>query len=130
MAEKPDHLYSLVASVENDLVGSLGLWLDSHSPRRRHVGGMGMAVHDHWQGQGVGTALLTAALELADNWLNLVRLELKVYTDNEPAIRLYQKVGFKIEGMLEKYAFREGRYVDAYSMARFKESGVKPEERA
>lgn len=130
LTEKPDSLYSLVACVENEIVGSLGLWLDSHSPRRRHVGGIGMAVHDHWQGQGVGTALLTAALELADNWLNLVRVELNVYTDNEPAIRLYQKVGFTIEGTLQKYAFREGRYVDAYSMARIKESVVKPEERA
>jgi L-phenylalanine/L-methionine N-acetyltransferase len=43
-----------------------------------------------------------------------------VYTDNEPAIKLYQKFGFKIEGTLERYAFREGNYVNAYSMARIK----------
>jgi putative acetyltransferase len=120
LAEKPDNLYSLVASVENDIVGSLGLWLDSQSPRRRHVGSLGMAVHDQWQGQGVGTVLLEAAIELADQWLNIVRLELTVYTDNEPAIKLYQKSGFRIEGTHEKYAFREGGYVNAYSMARIK----------
>jgi L-phenylalanine/L-methionine N-acetyltransferase len=120
LTEKPDSLYSLVACVENEIVGFLGLWIDSHSPGRRHIGGIGMAVHDKWQGQGVGTALMEATIELADKWLNLVRLELTVYTDNEPAIKLYQKFGFKIEGTLERYAFRDGNYVNAYSMARIK----------
>ncbi len=86
-----------------------------------------MAVHDKCQGQGIGTALMEAAIELADKWLNLVRLELTVYTDNEPAIKLYQKFGFKIEGTLERYAFREGNYVNAYSMARIKRSSRKME---
>jgi putative acetyltransferase len=48
----------------------------------RHVGSIGMAVRDDWQGKGVGTALMEAALDLADNWLNLTRIELRVYTDN------------------------------------------------
>jgi putative acetyltransferase len=41
-----------------------------------------MAVRDDWQGKGVGTALMEAALDLADNWLNLTRIELRVYVDN------------------------------------------------
>ena len=41
-----------------------------------------MAVHDDWQGRGVGTALMGRALDPADNWLNLSRVELTVYTDN------------------------------------------------
>jgi GNAT superfamily N-acetyltransferase len=48
----------------------------------RHVGSIGMAVRDDWQGKGVGTALMEAALDLADNWLNLTRIELRVYTNN------------------------------------------------
>ena len=57
-----------------------------------------MAVRDDWQGKGVGTAMMQAVVDLADKWLNLSRLELEVYTDNEPAMRLYQKFGFTIEG--------------------------------
>ena len=63
---------------------------------------------------------MVAAVDLADNWLNLLRLELGVYTDNEPAIRLYKKVGFVVEGTLLKYTYRAGQYVDVVTMARLK----------
>ena len=79
-----------------------------------------MAVRDDFQGQGVGTALLQAAVDLADNWLNLQRLELTVFTDNEPALRLYKKCGFEIEGTLRRHSFRAGQYFDVYYMARLK----------
>lgn len=81
-----------------------------------------MAVRDDWQGKGVGSALMQAAVDMADKWLNLLRLELEVYTDNEPAVRLYKKFGFAIEGTLKCFAFRDGGYVDAYTMARVRES--------
>jgi putative acetyltransferase len=70
----------------------------------------------------VGTALLEAALDLADNWLNFTRLELTVYTDNAVALALYRKVGFEIEGTLKSYAFRNGRFIDAFTMARLSPS--------
>ena len=40
------------------------------------------------------------AVEMADHWLDLLRLELGVFVDNEPAVRLYQRFGFVIEGTL------------------------------
>ncbi len=81
-----------------------------------------MMVRDDWQGKGVGTALMQAAIDLADKWLNLTRLELDVYTDNEPAIKLYTKFGFTIEGTNVNYAFRDGQFVDVYLMARLHDS--------
>lgn len=120
LSELAPGTYSLVAEVEAEVVGQLTLHTYPNSPRRRHSGDLGMAVHDDWQGQGVGTALMAACLELADNWLNLSRVELTVYTDNEPAIRLYTKFGFEIEGTLRRYGFRDGRFVDAYIMGRLR----------
>jgi putative acetyltransferase len=121
LAEPPDGLTSLVACVDDgEVVGHLGLHTSPHRPRRRHVGGIGMAVRDDWQGRGVGTALMQAAIDLADNWLNLTRLELEVFVDNTPAIRLYEKFDFNIEGTRVDYAFRDGHYVDTYSMARLR----------
>ncbi len=118
LAEQPEDLYGLCACVDGEVVGTLGIHLATNLPRRHHVGVLGMAVHDDWHGRGIGTALMRAAIELADRWLNLSRLELNVYTDNTPAIRLYEKFGFEIEGTFRRYAFRNGAFADAYAMAR------------
>jgi putative acetyltransferase len=120
MAEPPEGVLSLVAEADGEIVGQLGLHQNPNQPRRRHAAMIGMAVHDEWQGKGVGTALMHALIDLADNWLNLERLELEVYTDNGPAVRLYQRFGFEIEGTARRYAFRDGQYVDAYHMGRLR----------
>jgi L-phenylalanine/L-methionine N-acetyltransferase len=117
--QSPNH-YGLVACARDTIVGSLGLVVPERSPRRSHVGLIGMAVHDQWQGRGVGTALVRAAIELADRWLNLHRLELIAFVDNERAISLYKRFGFEVEGLLRRYAFRDGVFVDAYTMARLR----------
>lgn len=123
LAEPVEGTYNLVAVVGERVVGMLGVNTFPNRPRRRHVGTIGMAVHDEWHGKGIGTALMRAALDLADNWLNLIRLELEVFMDNEPAIRLYERFGFEHEGTLRQYAFRDGRYVDSYVMARLRPPG-------
>jgi putative acetyltransferase len=108
----------LVATIDAEVVGNLGLHASSKSPRRRHVGNIGMAVRDDRQGRGVGSALLRSAIDLADAWLNYQRLELWVFSDNLAALHLYRKFGFAIEGTCHAYAFRDGQYVDACAMAR------------
>jgi putative acetyltransferase len=120
LAAIADGSYQLAAEFDGRVVGMLGIDTYPNRPRRRHVGAIGMGVHDEWQGRGVGTALLRAGVDMADRWLNLVRLELEVYTDNEAAIRLYERFGFEREGTMRQYAFRDGLYVDAYAMARIR----------
>jgi hypothetical protein len=62
--------------------------------------------------------LMLTVIDLADNWLNLVRLELDVYADNERAIRLYQHCDFEIEGKKRCHTLRGGNYIDSYIMGR------------
>ena len=112
-------LRHLVACADGEVVGHLGLETFTR-PRRRHVGEIGMAVRDDWQGKGVGSALMEDALDLADDWLDLTRLEVTVYADNAAGIALYEKFGFGIEGTHRHFAFRTGEYVNAYSIARIK----------
>jgi putative acetyltransferase len=107
----------LVAIYDGTLVGTAGLHPEKNA-RRRHVAGIGMGVADSFAGRGVGTALLSELLNLSDNWMNYLRLELTVYSDNAPAIHLYNKFGFDIEGTHKAYAMRNGAYVDAHCMAR------------
>ncbi len=120
IADPQPGLTMLVAIHEDGLVGQVAVHTHPTRPRRRHAGDLGMAVRHEWQGRGVGTALMTAAVDFADRWLNLHRLELTVFSDNAPAIRLYEKFGFEVEGTLRAYAFRDGRYADVYTMARFR----------
>ena len=101
------------------VVGCAGLHV-SASLRLRHSGSIGIMVHRDYQGQGVGQKLMESLLDLADNWLMLVRVELGVYTDNERAIRLYRKMGFEPEGVRRKAAIRGGTYADEMIMARLR----------
>lgn len=109
----------LVALHQGTVIGNIGLEQFSRI-RRSHAGGLGMGVAQAWQGKGVGSTLLAAALDIADNWMNLQRVELSVYNDNEAAIGLYRKFGFETEGLFRDYAVRDGRLVDTLSMARLR----------
>ena len=108
----------LVAVIDGKVIGSLGL--GRLEGRRSHVGTFGMAVHDAYAGRGAGTALMAAAVEQADRWLGIRRLELTVWTDNIRAIALYERFGFEREGLMRDYAWRDGAYADAIAMARLR----------
>lgn len=108
---------TLVAEAGGQIVGHCGLHGNTR-PRNQHVAFIGLSVLPSWQRRGVGTSLMKAMLDLADNWLGILRVELQVYTDNHRAIALYQKFGFEIEGTLRSNVLRQGQYVDSYIMAR------------
>lgn len=119
LESSPEGLYSLVAEIDGKVVGQLTL-MTSNRPRRKHVASLGMGVHDDYAGRGVGTALMAACCDMADNWLNIVRIELDVFTDNKAGIALYKKFDFVHEGVKKAFAFRNGKYDDVMSMARFR----------
>ena len=100
------------------LVGSAGLHPVVPQVRRRHAMMLGIGVHPEAHGRGVGSALMDAITRQADDWLGVLRIELTVFADNTRAIRLYERFGFEHEGRLRGYALRDGRYVDALTMAR------------
>ena len=65
LTETSEGTFRLVACLELELVGQLDVHTFPNRPRRRHVGQIGMAVRDEFQGKGVGTALLQAAVDLS-----------------------------------------------------------------
>lgn len=116
------HQFVAVVKVDRNtemVVGTVGLHVNP-LPRKRHCGSLGIMVHREYQSMGIGTRLLETVIDLADNWLMLKRLELEVFSDNEKAINLYQKMGFEIEGIRRKAAIRNGRYADEMVMSRIR----------
>ncbi|MCO6178732.1 GNAT family N-acetyltransferase [Ciceribacter sp. RN22] len=109
---------ALVAVMDGRIVGDLGL--HGFQGRRAHAGMIGMGVHDDYIRRGIGRALLSEIVRIADEWLNIRRLELTVFIDNAGAIALYESFGFRVEGTLRDYAYRAGRYMDAHTMARLR----------
>jgi L-phenylalanine/L-methionine N-acetyltransferase len=109
----------IVAERDGEVLGTAGLHPAGPAIRRRHALMLGISVAPEAQRQGVGSALMAAMCDYADRWIGALRIELTVYTDNAPAIALYRKFGFELEGTHRGYALRDGRYVDAHAMARF-----------
>ncbi|WP_274571403.1 GNAT family N-acetyltransferase [Neisseria leonii] len=123
LAAIPDYVHSFVAAdlADGQILGNIALTVETR-PRRRHAGSLVMAVRPDCHRQGIGSVLMQTVTDLADNWLNLARLELQVFTDNAPAVALYRKSGFETEGVLQDYAYRNGRLCALYSMARLRRS--------
>jgi RimJ/RimL family protein N-acetyltransferase len=102
---------SFVAEANGEIVGML------HVERSRFgFGELGMAVARPRRGQGVGTALLEAAIEWAREE-GLHKLSLSVFPHNASAIALYRRFGFVEEGRRIKHFRRaSGELWDAIDM--------------
>lgn len=118
MTDRPG-IKQLVACVDDIVVGHLTIDV-SQRPRRSHVADFGICVDAQWHNRGVASALIRTMIDMCDNWLRVNRIELTVFADNAPAVAVYRKFGFEIEGTGKQFALRDGEYVDAYYMARVK----------
>jgi len=107
----------VVALKDNRVVG----WCDIVSPEWpgfEGTGRLGMGLAREFRGQGLGPRIAKAAIEAAVQ-KGFRRIELDVYAVNEPAIKLYQKLGFVVEGRKMKARCLDGEYYDIIQMAFF-----------
>jgi ribosomal protein S18 acetylase RimI-like enzyme len=77
----------------------------------------GVAVDPVSSEQGAGSRMMAEVLVKVKE-MGFTRIELTVGTENARALRLYERVGFEIEGRLKNYSFlkSENRYIDEYVM--------------
>ncbi len=95
--------------------------------RMQHRGELiSMYVRPEGRGRGVGLALVNAVLDHARH--QVLQLHLGVGTTNLPAIRLYQKAGFKPYGTEPRALFVDGRFIDEHLMVRFLDEGTRKED--
>jgi ribosomal protein S18 acetylase RimI-like enzyme len=110
-----DHL---VAEADGRVLGYIRLRPVTRLRENAHVLGIaGLAVDPLTRGRGVATALLAAAEQLTHERGGR-KLSLRVLSSNEPALRLYERSGFRREGTLRAEFCIDGRYVDDILMAK------------
>lgn len=78
---------------------------------RRATFGILIGDKQFW-GRGIGTEATKLMVEYGFFRLNLKRVDLGVYACHEAALRLYQKIGFKVEGRFREDLFLGDRYED------------------
>lgn len=110
IAQDPSRVQFGIFLQETDqLIGDVAI-MDMDNPMNR-CGSFRIAINTPWTGRGYGSEAMNLMLDYGFGMLNLHRIQLDVYTINERAIHVYEKAGFKKEGVLRQaWRFDHGYY--------------------
>jgi RimJ/RimL family protein N-acetyltransferase len=93
-----ERLIPLIAVYQDQIVGYATIFKHIH-PRERGVADLGIYLHQDFQSVGLGTIMSEMIIAVAEEQ-GLHRIGLHVVEDNTAAMKLYKKLGFKVEGTL------------------------------
>ncbi len=105
-----------IVEVDDRIVGFLG-GCKGRVNRCKHSLYIALGILKNYRYQGIGSKLM----ECLDRWAvenNIKRVELTVVCKNTPAINLYQKMGYKIEGTKKRSLLINGTFEDEYYMGK------------
>jgi RimJ/RimL family protein N-acetyltransferase len=103
-----------IADSDDRVIGDVGLY-NIHAVHRSAE--FGIVVDRSTWGKGIGTRVMRAMVDYGFDELKLQRIELHVLADNERAIAVYRKLGFREEGRLRRAVFKGARLHDVLVMA-------------
>ncbi len=106
----------LIAKLGADVVGTLTL-SRYENQENRHCGEFGMSVHPEHRRRGLGRRLI----EAMEAWAlshGIVKIELRVWSNNIPALGLYNAVGYQVEGIRKAGVVRDGHVRDVILMGK------------
>lgn len=112
-----DIVFGIEAS--GKLIGTVGIHRINWTSRNGYLG-IAIFDKDFWN-RGIGTEATSLILKYAFEYLNLHKILLEVYEYNKRAIRVYEKLGFRREGVLRKNHYLKGEYHDVIVMGILKE---------
>jgi RimJ/RimL family protein N-acetyltransferase len=118
--EDPSQVHLAICLAEGDRhIGNCGLVALDRENRTATLG-IVIGEKDCWR-RGYGTDAVRTLCRYGFDELNLHKIRLDVYAFNEGAATVYERVGFRREGVLRKEIFRNGRYHDVIRMGLFRE---------
>ncbi len=107
------------AGGKRKLVGNLTMTRYGDVEKSKHVRVLGMLVVEGYREVGVGTKLMDYALRWARAKEGVEKVTLGVFSKNRRALRLYEKFGFKVEGVRKRHYYIAGEPQDEIDMALF-----------
>ena len=118
-AIRGERLFFAIESKDSNLIGDAAL---HPIDEKNRVGELLITIgeKEYWN-KGYGTDAIRLVLKVAFEEVNLQKVELRVFEYNERAIRVYEKCGFKREGVRRRALFRDGRYYDQVLMGILRE---------
>lgn len=112
---KQNNAIFIIVEVEGRIVGNLN-FSSGMRPRIAHTGEFGVSVLKEYWGQGIGTMLINYLIEWCKQSEFIRKINLRVRSDNQSAICLYKKLGFKEEGVITRDFLINNRFYDSISM--------------
>jgi len=96
--------------INNEVVSVLTLNRPNR-PRLKHLGQMGISVRKDYWNLGVGSQMISSMFEwIKENALDLTKITFEVVDENKTALALYEKFGFKKEGLKTRCSYVNGKY--------------------
>lgn len=106
----------LVCAVDGKIAGTCTITQDNWI-KTRHRANIAVALLSEYWGQGIGSKMLEALIEIAGKMQYVEQIELEYIEGNSRARALYEKFGFRIVGVRPKaYRLKEGTYLNEYIM--------------
>jgi ribosomal protein S18 acetylase RimI-like enzyme len=113
-----DALTVFGAFLPDGTLGGINAFLRNEGAKERHRGWMiQVYVRPEHRGSGMAAALVEHLVEHARR--HVLQIHLGVWSENLPAIKLYQRLGFELYATEPRYLFVNGRFIDEHLMVRF-----------
>lgn len=110
--------FMIEAKEEKTPVGTVGLTNIDYKNQKAELTVI-IGEKEYW-GRGLGEEALNLLVKFAFNEMNLRKIKALVFSDNEKAIKLYEKGGFEEEEILREEIFKEGKFKDVVVMSLFR----------
>lgn len=107
---------AMIVGTLSDMIISVGTLSANATSRFSHNAEAGISVLKEFWGKGIGAHLMNLILEFARTTKHVKNVHLTVIDENDRAMSLYEKTGFKVVGRYKNFSFVDGKYRDAIIM--------------
>ncbi|HPE70107.1 MAG TPA: GNAT family N-acetyltransferase [Thermotogota bacterium] len=124
LSQVPPNNLEFIIEYRGEKAGQIRL---THVSFRHSRGEFGIVLSPAFQGKGIATQATRMFLEFVFSTFPIRKITLELFEDNAPARKLYEKMGFELEGVFKDEYLKNQRWCSVLRMALFKEKWEKRE---